>query len=75
NMNAGDVTARVNSNNPNCNLFMDAQGKIQGERYIFNVNGNILDFDANALGFTYFPLNGTGEIAAFVDYDMRTKNC
>ena len=75
NMNAGDVTARVNSNNPNCNLFMDAQGKIQGERYIFNVNGNIRDFDANALGFTDFPLNGTGEIAAFVDYDMRTKNC
>ena len=75
NMSAGDVTARVNSNNPNCNLFMDAQGKIQGERYIFNVNGNIRDFDANALGFTDFPLNGTGEIAAFVDYDTRTKNC
>ncbi|MDO4511362.1 MAG: translocation/assembly module TamB domain-containing protein [Bacteroidales bacterium] len=74
-MNAGDVTARVNSNNPHCSLFVDAQGKIQGERYIFNVNGNIRDLDTQALGFTDFPLNGTGDIVAFVDFDMATKDC
>lgn len=75
NMNAGDVTARVNSNNPKCSMFVDAQGKIQGERYTFNVNGNIRDFDAQALGFTDFQMSGTGELSAYVDYDMRTKNC
>lgn len=75
NMNAGDVTARIDSNNPNCNLFVDAQGKIQGERYIFNVNGNIRDLDTHALGFTDFPLNGNGELTAFIDFDMRTKDC
>ncbi len=74
-MNGGDVTARVDSKNPNCNLFADVQGKIQGSRYIFNVNGNIRDFDANALGFTDFPMNGTGELTGYVDYDTRTKHC
>lgn len=74
-MNAGDVTARVDSKNPNCNLYVDAQGKIQGSRYIFNVNGNIRDLDAQALGFTSFPMNGNGELSGFVDYDTRTKHC
>ena len=74
-MNAGDVTARIDSHNPHCNLWLDAQGKIAGSRYVFDLTGDVTDFDAQALGFTDFAMNGTGALTATVDYDTRTKHC
>ena len=75
NKNGGDVTARIDSNNPNCNLNLNAQGRIEGQHYVFALGGIVRDLDMKALGLTDFAMNGTGELDANIDFDMATKHC
>ena len=74
NMNGGKVKAFVNSKNPNADLYMNADGVIKGDHYVFNVNGNINELDTKALGITDFDFKGSGRVNIFVDYNSRTQN-
>lgn len=74
NMTGGKVKAFVGSQNPHCDLYMAADGTIKNEHYVFNVAGQINDFDTKALGLTNYAFDGSGKLNMLVDYDFHTQN-
>ena len=74
-MDGGKVQGFVDSKNPNCNLFLNADGHISGNHYVFNLGGTINDLDAQALGFTTMACKGSGKVNILFDYNSRTQDC
>lgn len=71
----GKIAAYVDSHNKNADFSLNADGQIDGSRYVFTVNGLVRDVDAQALGFTDVQCSGSGQISGFFDYDSKTQQC
>ncbi len=75
NMNGGKVNGSIISHNKDCDLDLVADGRIEGDRYIFNVDGIVNEFDAKKFGFTDVACMGRGQLSAYVDYNTKTQHC
>lgn len=63
----------INSGNPNCDVYADVNGTINGDTYNVNLKGNIRDLDLQALKFMDVPCNGSGDIEMHGQFNMKTN--
>lgn len=74
-MDGGNMMANLVSNSPNCNMSLLAGGRIEGNHYHLDVNGNLNSVDAQQLGLVQFPCNGRGKVTGYIDYNTKTQDC
>ena len=63
----------INSSNPNCDIYADLNGSINGDIYDVNLKGNISDLDLNALNLMDVPCNGSGDIEMHAQFNLKTN--
>ena len=70
-MQGGRVSGHVVSGNKNCDLDVDVDGTIQGDRYVLDLNGKINSLDLKALKLYDGECNGSALVDATVDIDLK----
>lgn len=65
--------AHINSSNPNCDVYADAYGTIDGDHYTIDLQGNVRDLDLQALKVLDIPCDGQGNINLQGDFNLKTK--
>ena len=65
--------AHINSTNPNCDVYADASGTINGDHYTIELQGNVRDLDLQALKVLDIPCDGKGNINLSGDFNLKTK--
>ncbi len=65
--------AHVNSTNPDCDVFADAYGTIDGDNYTIDLKGNVKELDLKALKVLDVPCDGQGNIDLQGDFNLKTK--
>lgn len=65
--------AHINSTNPNCDVYADASGTIDGDHYTIDLTGNVRDLDLQALKVLDIPCDGQGNIDLQGDFNIKTK--
>lgn len=63
----------INSTNPNCDVYADATGTINGDHYTIDLKGNVRDLDLKALKVLDIPCDGKGNIDLQGDFNLKTK--
>ena len=63
----------INSTNPNCDVYADAYGTINGDHYTIDLKGNVRDLDLQALKVLDIPCDGQGNIDLQGDFNLKTK--
>lgn len=63
----------INSSNPNCDVYADATGTIDGDHYTIDLKGNVRDLDLQALKVLDIPCDGQGNIDLQGDFNLKTK--
>lgn len=63
----------INSANPNCDVYADVNGTINGDTYNVNLKGNIRDLDLQALNIMDMPCNGSGDIEMHGQFNLKTN--
>jgi len=64
----------IDSSNPDCDLYADLNGTINGDVYTVDLKGNVRDLDLKSLGLTDMPCDGKGNIDLQGDFNIKTKN-
>ncbi len=65
--------AHINSSNPDCDVFADAYGTIDGDNYTIDLKGNVRELDLQALKVLDIPCDGQGNIDLQGDFNLKTK--
>ena len=65
--------AHINSSNPNCDVYADASGTINGDHYTIELQGNVRDLDLQALKVLDIPCDGKGNINMQGEFDLKNK--
>jgi hypothetical protein len=63
----------IDSTNPNCDVYADATGTINGDHYTIDLKGNVRDLDLQALKVLDIPCDGQGNIDLQGDFNLKTK--
>lgn len=63
----------INSVNPNCDVYADVNGTINGDTYNVNLKGNVRDLDLQALKLVDVPCNGSGDIDLQGQFNLKTS--
>ncbi len=63
----------INSTNPNCDLWADVNGTINGDTYNVNLKGNIRDLDLKELNLVDVPCNGSGDIEMQGQFNLKNN--
>ena len=72
-LNGNIYTGHINSSNPNCDVYADVNGTIDGDHYTVNLTGNVRDLDLQALRVLDLPCDGQGNINLQGDFNLKTK--
>ncbi|MBR6490579.1 MAG: hypothetical protein IKT03_08615, partial [Muribaculaceae bacterium] len=63
----------INSTNPNCDLYADVNGTINGDVYNVDLKGKVRDLDLKALKLMDVPSSGSGEIALKGEFNVKNN--
>lgn len=63
----------INSSNPDCDVYADVNGTINGDEYTVDLKGNVRDLDLQALKLTDMPCNGSGDIDMHGTFNLKKK--
>lgn len=63
----------INSTNPNCDVYADVNGTINGDVYTVDLKGNVNDLDLQALKLVDMPCRGSGEIALQGEFNIKNN--
>ena len=74
NLNGGNLTGRVTSNNPNCDVDVDVSGTVSGDHYVLDAQGNVRDLNLQALKLYDGACKGSGRFTAHADLNTRTRD-
>ncbi len=66
-------SGHINSSNPNCDVYADLNGSINGDVYTVDLQGSVRDLDLKALKLIDFPCDGQGNISLQGDFNIKEK--
>ena len=72
-LNGGDLSAKVTSNNSNCDLDVDVNGSINGDHYVLDAQGTVRNMDLKSLGMYKGECRGSTQFSAQADINTRTR--
>ena len=72
-LNGKSFEGHINSSNPNCDVYADLDGTINGDEYTVNLKGNVHDLDLQALNLMDMPCNGSGDIDLHGTFNLKKK--
>ena len=72
-LNGNSFEGHINSSNPDCDLYADLNGTINGDHYYVDLKGNVRDLDLKALNLVDMPCDGSGYIDLQGDFNLKTK--
>ena len=70
---AGTFDGRLLSSNDNCDMDVDLDGSIDGDRYIVNATGRVYAVDMQMMGLTKDRCDGKGLVSLRCDMDVARK--